>query len=480
MAANNRSSLKTAILAKNAENIREVLENQPEADRFASITVSLQNPEEELTDALEDETILSTILEYINTNENRHELIKMFCEQKIGVGFVKLFFKSVQNFKESLSDTEWDSLFRTSDGGGKTVLHHLFYMRIPPKVSDIRTQCLEFIMSGFSESAFLELLLRQDDSGSAPLHCLWLQNPIWEYNHFDPIKLNCFKASIERFSSVADKLQLFKSPCRRDCGTLAHVLMEEAASSYEYVSNEGRVCFQHREPGKASYQFLDWEDNRVLANYMLRFLNATSAVVEVLSTTDWDGKTPMHCVREDRLATLLLQNLSSSDQQKLQALRNERFKPLSTEDVMRMSLSSDKYVIPNRTNSVQRYGVVLYNPLDRPGDAKEKVPDAHEEAQLMNDSLTKAGFKSKAIQWNYAHKLEGILKRELEDIVSKGLSVLVVSIMSHGRLGLLSGKNSGGKVTMIEISCLIDQMGGVIPASIPLVSVKLKKSVCQP
>ena len=92
MAANNSSSLKTAILAKNAENIRKVLENRPQADRFASITESLQNPEEELTDALEDETILSTILEYLNTNENRLELIKMFCEQKIGVGFVKLFF----------------------------------------------------------------------------------------------------------------------------------------------------------------------------------------------------------------------------------------------------------------------------------------------------------------------------------------------------------------------------------------------------
>ena len=466
MAANNSSSLKTAILAKNAENIREVLENRPKADRFASITESLQNPEEELTDALEDETILSTILEYINTNENRLELIKMFCEQKIGVGFVKLFFKSVKNFKENLSDTEWDDLFRTSDGGGKTVLHHLFYMRIPPKVSDVRTQCLEFIMSGFSESVILELLLRQDDSGSAPLHCLWLQNPIWEYNDFDPIKLNCLKASIERLSSVADKLQLFKSPCRRDCGTLAHLLVEEAASSYVYVPDEGRVCFRHREPGKASYQFLDWEDNRVLANYMLRFLNDTSAVVEVLSTTDWDGKTPMHCVREDRLATLLLQNLTASDQQKLQALRNERYKPLSTEDVKRMSLSSDKYVIPNRTNSVQRYGVVLYNPLDRPG--------AQDEAQLMNDSLTKAGFRSKAIQWECAHKLEGILKRELEDIVSKGLSILVVSIMSHGQLGLLCGKNSEGKDTRIEISKLIKQIGREIPEPIPVVSVKIK------
>ena len=70
--------MKTAILAKNAKNISVVLENQPEADRFASISESLQNPEEVLTDALEDETILSTILEYINTNENRLELIKMF------------------------------------------------------------------------------------------------------------------------------------------------------------------------------------------------------------------------------------------------------------------------------------------------------------------------------------------------------------------------------------------------------------------
>ena len=474
MAANNRSNLKTAILAKNAENIREVLENRPEADRFASITESLQNPEEEVTDALEDETILSTILEYINTNENRLELIKMFCEQMIGDGFVKLFFKSVQNFKENISDIEWGDLFRTIDVGGKTVLHHLFYMRIPPIVRDIHIHCLEFIMTSFSESVILELLLRQDDSGSAPLHCLWLQNPIWEYNHFDPIKLNCLKASIERFSSVADKLQLFKSPCRRDCGTLAHVLVEEAASSYEYVSNEGRIYFRYQEPGKDANQFLDWEDNRVLANYMLRFLNDTSAVVEVLGTPDSHGKTPMHCVREDRLAVLLLQNLTASDQQKLQALRNERFKPLSTEDVKRMSLSSDKYVIPNRTNSVQRYGVVLYNPLDRPGDAKEKVPDAHNEAQLMNDSLTKAGFKSKAVQWNCAHKLKVVLQRELEDIVSKGLSILVVSIMSHGRLGMLFGKNSDGKDTSIAISSLIDQMERVIPESIPLVSVKFK------
>ena len=57
---------------------------------------------------------------------------------------------------------------------------------------------------------------------------------------------------------------------------------------------------------------------------------------------------------------------------------------------------------------------------------------------------------------------------------TKGLSILVVSIMSHGQLGLLCGKYSEGKDTSIAISSLIDQMGRVIPKPIPLVRVKLK------
>ena len=74
---------------------------------------------------------------------------------------------------------------------------------------------------------------------------------------------------------------------------------------------------------------------------------------------------------------------------------------------------------------MKRCGLVLYNTEGREG--------AELETKTMNDSLVKAGFHTKMKEWKYSYELF----LEFTELMSSGLSLLVISIMSHGTAGTL-------------------------------------------
>ena len=80
----------------------------------------------------------------------------------------------------------------------------------------------------------------------------------------------------------------------------------------------------------------------------------------------------------------------------------------------------------------------------------------------MNDCLMKAGFHTKKKEWKFSHELF----LDFTELMSCGLSLLVVSIMSHGTAGTL--KDSRG--SMIAISDILSSLKAKLPEKLPLVS----------
>ena len=107
---------------------------------------------------------------------------------------------------------------------------------------------------------------------------------------------------------------------------------------------------------------------------------------------------------------------------------------------------------------MKRCGLVLYNTENREG--------AESEAKTMNDCLVKAGFDTKMTEWNYSFELFQEINGTIEELMSSGLSLLAVSIMSHGTAGTL--RDSGGSV--IAISTILSDLGLLLPKNMPLVS----------
>ena len=108
---------------------------------------------------------------------------------------------------------------------------------------------------------------------------------------------------------------------------------------------------------------------------------------------------------------------------------------------------------------MQRCGLVLYNTENREG--------AESEAKTMNGCLVTAGFHTKMKEWKYSYELFlEISETQMAELVTNGLSLLVVSIMSHGTAGMLRG--SGG--TVVPISGILSSLKSRLPDKLPLVS----------
>ena len=127
---------------------------------------------------------------------------------------------------------------------------------------------------------------------------------------------------------------------------------------------------------------------------------------------------------------------------------------LDKNEIMQLFDRSDRYIIPYLQTYVKRHGLVLYNTEGREG--------AELETKTMNDSLVKAGFHTKMKEWKYSYELF----LECTELMSSGLSLLVVSIMSHGTAGTL--KDSGG--SMIAITDILSSLKSELPEKLPLVS----------
>lgn len=97
----------------------------------------------------------------------------------------------------------------------------------------------------------------------------------------------------------------------------------------------------------------------------------------------------------------------------------------------------------------------MFNSKNREGAA--------EEASDMEKSLVKSGFETKTTEWReYDLFLE--IRSQLTDLTD--LSLLVISIMSHGTAGSLTGNNN----CSMSITDLLGLLSELVPKHIPLVS----------
>lgn len=101
---------------------------------------------------------------------------------------------------------------------------------------------------------------------------------------------------------------------------------------------------------------------------------------------------------------------------------------------------------------------MLFNPERREG--------AIEEAHAMDESLAISGFKTKTLEWKMDYHLFGQLDAQLDELIPDGLSLLVLSIMSHGAAGILTGSSD----SKISISDILQVLKGNLPKQIPVVS----------
>lgn len=132
--------------------------------------------------------------------------------------------------------------------------------------------------------------------------------------------------------------------------------------------------------------------------------------------------------------------------------------PLSTDDIKLLFNHSDQYIIPYFQTEVKRCGLVLYNVENR--------DNAVDEADIMVEGLLKAGFHTKMTKWRSAEDLCHIIVAQLKQLVSQGLSLLVVSIMSHGAAGILCGSDD----STVSISDILSIFQQSLPEHVPLVS----------
>ena len=131
---------------------------------------------------------------------------------------------------------------------------------------------------------------------------------------------------------------------------------------------------------------------------------------------------------------------------------------LDKDDIKQLFDHSDRYIIPYQQIHVKRFGLVLYNTKNRDG--------AEAEAKVMNESLVQTGFATRMKEWTYSYELFGEMSETaIVEMVSNGLSLLVISIMSHGTAGML--RDSGGSA--IAITEVLSHLKSKLPEKLPLV-----------
>lgn len=85
----------------------------------------------------------------------------------------------------------------------------------------------------------------------------------------------------------------------------------------------------------------------------------------------------------------------------------------------------------------------------------------------MSASFRKAGIKNVEIEWRNADDLPSIIDSQVQSFLDRGMSLLVVSVMSHGTAGLIHGTEE----SRIGINSLLCSLAAKLPKFLPLVSV---------
>ena len=107
----------------------------------------------------------------------------------------------------------------------------------------------------------------------------------------------------------------------------------------------------------------------------------------------------------------------------------------------------------------QQQAYLFYNIHDRTG--------ADEEATKLHESLQFIGFTSEMVEWEFVTTLPHTIHETLSTIPTDAVSVVVVCIMSHGKLGALS--DSAG--SQIPVNYILHQLTDILPQEATLVSI---------
>ena len=131
--------------------------------------------------------------------------------------------------------------------------------------------------------------------------------------------------------------------------------------------------------------------------------------------------------------------------------------PLEVSHIQRLFNRTDQYLIPYQQKHAQKFGLILYNPENRCGAA--------EEASLVEDGLVRAGINVDKQEWRSEAELYDNLNNKIDELLTQGLSLLVISIMAHGRAGVLGGSNG----SLITITGILSHLKDKLPEHLPLV-----------
>ena len=105
----------------------------------------------------------------------------------------------------------------------------------------------------------------------------------------------------------------------------------------------------------------------------------------------------------------------------------------------------------------QQQAYLFYNIHDRTG--------ADEEATKLHESLQYIGFTSETVEWDFVTTLPHTIHETLSTMRRDTVSVVVVCIMSHGKLGALS--DSVG--SQIPVNYILHQLTNMLPQEVTLV-----------
>ena len=132
--------------------------------------------------------------------------------------------------------------------------------------------------------------------------------------------------------------------------------------------------------------------------------------------------------------------------------------PLSMMEIEAVFHASDEYVVPYHKQNAKCYGLILYNTNDR--------INSTEEAKVVETNLQNADFQTRRVMWESALKLPHILHEQLTGHTDQ-MSLLMVCIMSHGRIGTLTGTQS----SVMPISDVLWKLSELLPEHLPLVGI---------
>lgn len=115
------------------------------------------------------------------------------------------------------------------------------------------------------------------------------------------------------------------------------------------------------------------------------------------------------------------------------------------------------FITDNQDLEAQQQGFLFFNSRDRDG--------AGQEAVKLHESLIDIGFTSTKVEWELAPDLPRVIHENISHLPVI-TSVVIVCIMSHGKIGTLSDHDG----TQLPLNVILHQLTETLPKEITLVS----------